>query len=220
MSDGITISLTELLEQTIEKMITRLGGPVFGKIETFDQATDRASVTPLVPLWVDGELVQAPKVPSVPVLWLGSTAHRITWPLPAGSLVELAPLGCDHSQWLTSGTPNAPTTSTRRLSLSDLVAVPFAPSPMASPASAASYDATWAVLWGLWAIGSKAASKAVALHQDEVHKGAPGVDALALWMTQVETFINGLAPGTVAPLSTTFTKVGAVTATATKLKAE
>jgi hypothetical protein len=95
-----------------------------------------------------------------------------------------------------------------------------APSPTSAPPDPSSYSAAAAVLFGMHLVGSSAASKAVGLHGDRVVRlPAPG-DAMSLWMSQVEAAINTLAPGSVLPLSSTFTQVGKITATATKLKAE
>jgi phage gp45-like len=62
----------------------------------------------------------------------------------------------------------------------------------------------------------KTATKALALHQDINHKLA----AMATWMTQVETELNILTPGTVFPLSSTFTAISSINASATKAKGE
>ena len=106
------------------------------------------------------------------------------------------------------------------MSLADLVAVPIYVTPAAIPIDSAGYHSAMAVLYGQWLVGSSAASKAVALHGDQAQ--APTLSSMGVWMGQVETAINALAPGSVAPLSTTFSPAGIaqVSATAVKLKAE
>jgi len=217
--EGTNVSMTELLEQAIEVMLQRVGGPLFGRVDSYTPATARASVVPLVPLWVDGVIVTPPKLHSVPVCWPGTVSHGLHIPLPAGAIVMLVPLGWDHSQWLTSGTPNVPPDSMRRLSLADLVAVPMSAAPMAMPPNPLSHDSTWAVLFGAWAIGGASAVKAAALHGDVV----PPSVALAAWAVLVEQACNVAVPGLFTALNnfaTTVTSTGAITATATKLKAE
>lgn len=155
-SGGTEVPLTDLLEQTIAVALKRMAGPVIGLVDTYDPVAGRISVTPLVPLLVNGALLPAPKLPSVPVEWPsngGSHSYRL--PLIQGSWVKLAPLGHDHTEWLTTGTPNLPPPSERRFSLADLVARPLVPSPLTSPPDPLSYDAanTWAVLFGKHIVG-------------------------------------------------------------------
>lgn len=216
--DGTEVSLTEVLEETMVKALQSMAGPVIGKVDSYDSASARVSITPLVPLLVDGEVVASPKLPSVPVAWPRSSTHAYTFPLGAGSYMELIPLGHDHSRWLVAGTEGQPPSDDRRFSLSDLVALPLAPSPQSAPLDPTSYDSAWAVLFGQHKVGSASASLSVALNKDN----CPADTNMALWMSQVEAFINGLAIGTVAPLSTVFnsTAISTVTASAAKLKAE
>jgi hypothetical protein len=146
---GTEVPLTDLLEQTISVALKRMAGPVMGKVDTYDAATERCSVKPLVPLLVNGELLESPKLPSVPVAWPSNAgSHSYKFPLIKGSLIRLAPMGHDHSEWFTSATPDLKPTSERRFSLADLVAIPLAPSPLASPPDPLSSDASWAVLFG------------------------------------------------------------------------
>lgn len=215
--EGTNVSLTELLEQVLTITLQSMAGPVIGKVDAYDSAKNRVSITPLVPLLVAGEVVPSPKLPSVPVAWPSLGSMSIKFPLAAGAYMELHPLGHDHHSWLTDGAERLPPTNERRFSLSDLVAVPLAPSPLATPPDPTSYDAAWAVLFGQLKVGSSAATKAAALHLDN----CPAVALMATWMAQVETAINTLAPGSVTPLSPTFsgTAIASVIATSTKLMA-
>lgn len=219
--DGTDISLTDLLEQQLEVTLQAMTGPMLGQVDTYDAASARASITPLIPLLVDGEVVPSPKMPSVPVLWPGHGDFRYTWPVAAGAIMQLLPLGHDHSRWMSSGTANIAPTDDRRFSLSDLVALPLAPSPIAAPPSPTSHDPAWAVLYGQHKIGSNAASLAVALDTDQVIRGPwTGGDVMSWWMFQVEVAINTAWPGSINPLSTTFNQVGLIRATSTKIKGE
>jgi hypothetical protein len=220
---GTDVTLTDLLEQQLAKTLQAMAGPMIGRVETYDSVAGRVSVTPLVPLLVDGDLIPAPVLPSVPVMWPSSTTHSDKWPLvdAAGvsnnTLVELVPLGHDHDGWMTTGTPNVQPVTERRFSLADLVAKPLTPSPGATPPNPLSYDATHRVMFGPIKVGDNTAAKPMALNGDTVNKApAPG-GAMSVWMAQVETAINTLAPGSVTPLSTTFTQVGTVTGTGTDL---
>jgi hypothetical protein len=60
-------------------------------------------------------------------------------------------------------------------------------------------------------LGNDGAMKAVVRNLDGVDANTP----LAIWMTQVETFINAIAPGTISPLHPT--TIGAAIASTTKL---
>jgi hypothetical protein len=218
---GTDVTLTDLLEQQLAATLEAMAGPAYGVVETYDPATERASVSPLVPLRVDGDVVASPKLPSVPVVWPRSTTHSDKWPLVDaagvgnGSLVELAPLGHDHSQWMTSGAPNITPTSERRFSLADLVAKPLSPSPLATPPNPLSYDAAYRVLFGQMKFGDNTATKPVGLNLDN----CPAATSMATWMAQVETAINILAPGSITPLSPTFntTAIARLTGTGTDL---
>jgi len=216
--EGTDVSLTELIEDALILAVQAMAGACFGKVDAYDTAKDRVSITPLVPLTVAGEVIAAPKFPEVPVAWPRLGDMSLKFPLLPGAFMRLDVLGHDHSGWVVSGTEGVPPTNERRFSLSDLVAVPLVPSPLSAPPDPTSYDAAWAVLFGQLKVGSSAATKAVALHQDT----CPAAALMATWMGQVETICNGVVPLGVAPLSTTFatTSIATVTATSTKLKAE
>ena len=219
--EGTDVSLTELLEQLLTLTLQAQAGPVYGKVDLYDSAKNRVSITPLVPLLVAGEIVASPKLPEVPVAWPTLGAMSLKFPLLPGAFMQLTPLGHDHSNWLVSASEGVPPTTERRFSLSDLVAVPVTPSPLSTPPGPTSYDAAWAVLFGQLKVGSSAAAKDVALHLDAVNKDAtaPATD-FASWMASIEAIANAGLGGTVVPAATAVTKIGLVQATATKLKAE
>ena len=192
--EGTQVSLTELLEDALVLAVQAMSGQAIGVVDAYNTAetgADRVSITPLVPLLVAGDVVPAVKVPSVPVAWPQLGAMSLKFPLLPGSFMRLSVLGHDHSGWTVSGTVGVPPTNERRFSLSDLVAVPSAPSPLSSPPDPTSYDAAWGVLFGQLKVGSSAATKAAALHLDN----CPAVSLMATWMGQVEAAVNILAPG-------------------------
>lgn len=161
--EGTDVSLTELLEQTLALTLQAMAGPVIGKVDAYDSANNRVSITPIVPLLVAGEVIASPKLPAVPVAWPTLGSMSLKFPLLAGSFMELHPLGHDHGSWMTDGAEDLPPTNERRFSLSDLVAVPLTPSPLATPPGPTSYDSAWAVLFGQLKVGSSAASDFAAL---------------------------------------------------------
>lgn len=221
--DGTEVSLTELLEDALVLAVQAMAGQAIGVVDAYntpETGTDRVSITPLVPLLVAGVVVPAVKLPSVPVAWPQLGGMSLKFPLLPNSFMRLSVLGHDHSGWMVSGSVGVPPTNERRFSLSDLVAVPSAPSPLSSAPDPTSYDAAWGVLFGQLKVGSSAAAKGVALDLDAVNKDAtaPATD-FATWMASIEAIANAGLGGTVVPAAATLTKIGIVQATATKLKA-
>jgi hypothetical protein len=175
---GTDVAPSTVFEQAMAVAVQRMTGAVIGKIETYDPVTQRATVTSLVPILIYKDTsnplndVVDPVItlPQVPVEWpssnnaAGALQHSIKFPLPAGSYVSIEPKGHDHSQWLTSGTPNVTPADSRRFSIADMVVRPLAPVPLATqPANPLSYDAAGAVLFGLWIVGGSDATEFVAL---------------------------------------------------------
>lgn len=152
---GTEVSLTTLLEQVIALALQSMDGPVVGKVNGYNSAKNRANVTPLVPLLVAGEWEPTPTLPEVPVAWPGGPSHSYKFPI-VGGLVQLAPLGHDHSDWTVTGAAGIPAKSERRFSLADLVAYPLAPSPLATPPDPLSFDTVFAVLFGKHTMGADA----------------------------------------------------------------
>lgn len=162
---GTDVSLTDLLLQAMQQAMESQNGPMLGQVNTYDPATRRANVTPLVPLYVEpgDEPLPPPAIPHVLVVWPEGPSHAITWPLGAGATVILEPLGHDHTAWITSGTANQPSRTRRRFALADVVAVPLAARPNTNPPPVTSYDSAWGVLFGQWAAGGSDATDFVAL---------------------------------------------------------
>jgi hypothetical protein len=223
MQDGAGGSLTtdptlrDLLDAHCEAYFAKYHAPILGRVQTYDPATQLADVEPLVILRAEGlDLTRAPILRGVPVAFPGGAGLSITWPLEPGNPLELIPQDADFGAYWASGVVGRLPTSKRRFSLSDCVAIPVASRSQVSPLPALAWALDGIVHLGLTYLGGSDASLMVALDTDQVPKNS----LMGTWMTQVEGFINGLVPGTVTPLSTTFTSIGNVQATSTKAKAK
>lgn len=195
-------------------------GPALAKVESYDQDTQRATVKMVNQPWTGDTLVEVDVQQDVPVQWPGGGDGSLTFPLAAGDVGQLTPQATDISSWSASGTIDQGAPTKRKFSLSDVVFAPRVTS-RAAPLPSAAYAAGATVLRGSDVrLGDSTADKLVARDMDQVHKTNAPPDLLAAWMAQVETAINTLAPGSISPLSTTFTQVGTVQATATKVKAK
>lgn len=231
MSGGTDVGASTPFEQAMGLAVKRMTGATIGKVGAYDPATERATVTSLVPILVDDEGTVDPVVTiyDVPVEWpqthnaAGALVHSVKFPLPVGSFVSLEPKGHDHSQWFTTG-KSVPPKDSRRFSIADIVARPWSPVPLSTaPVDTESYDAVFAVLGGAWCVGGNAAStKAVTLQGDPVDKhSVPPAAGFAEWCQAMETAVNGLiAPGVIAPPISGITQIGNARASATKLKAK
>lgn len=216
MSDRTTDpTLRELLDAHSEAWFAGYHAPILGRVQTYTPATQLADVEPLVLLRVEGvALEKSPILRGVPVAFPGGSVTSYTWPLNQGDPVELIPQDADFGAYWASGTIAQLPESNRRMSLSDCIAVPVASRSQVSPLPATAWAADGGVLSGLHYVGGSDAVLFAAIDTDQVQKNT----LMGTWMTQVETVINSVAPGSVVPLSTTFTSIGNVQATATKLK--
>lgn len=121
-------TLAGLLDGFIEDHLERLHTWLPGRVESYDDATGRATVQPLIKrAYVDetGErqVERLPSIPGVPVVFPGSGGRRIKWDVLAGDVVIL--LFCEASidRWLALGREVDPADD-RRHSLSDAIAIP------------------------------------------------------------------------------------------------
>ncbi len=189
--EGTDVSLTALLEDALILAVQAMAGQAIGKIDTYDSAADRVSITPMVPLLVAGEMVPAKKQPSVAVAWPQLGGMSLKFPLLPGAFMRLSVLGHDHSGWMVSGTEGVVPVFDRRFSLSDLVAVPSAPSPLSSPPDPTAYDAAWGVLFGQLKVGSSAATDFAAL----ASKVLTELNTLQTWANSHTHIIGLVQPG-------------------------
>ncbi len=222
------MSETEV-EPTLEDLIRRVAigegekqhGMLPAKVTVYNAAKQTCDAKPIVLIVIEGQARPLPVLRDIPIRYPAGSNWSLVGPLAPGDLVWLQPAGADISGWESSNAADALPVRQVRNSLSDLIAVPGGASP-AAPLPATQYSSAGPVLFGQTAVflGDSGATKVVALDTDTVHKSNAPPDSLAVWMTQVETAVNILAPGAITPLSTTFTQVGTITSTATKVKAK
>lgn len=158
-------------------------------------------------------LLQPIQLTGVPVVWPSAAAGKLTIPLVAGDTGELHVHDRSISAWLLAGAPVDPVLACTHW-LKDST---FHPGlrPTASPTTV---DPTATVLDGALAVKiGAAATLAAARTTDAVAASA----ALTTWALQVETYINGLVPGSITPLFATFAATMATIAGgSTKVKVE
>ncbi len=99
-----------------------------GQIESFDPATQRASVQPLVRQAYQNEAEERvterlPIIHDVPVVFPGTSGGRITFPIFRGDVVLLVFTDCSLDRWLAMGDEVDPQDD-RRNSVSDCIAFP------------------------------------------------------------------------------------------------
>jgi hypothetical protein len=117
-------------------------------VTAWHQAGQTVDAQPVVQLYSDGALIQAPVLRHVPVAFPGSILGGLTYPVKEGGFCELVPQEADCSTWFSSGSFGLPPPSERRLSLSDVVAWPLAPRPANGPLPSTAIAANGPVLWG------------------------------------------------------------------------
>lgn len=187
------------------------------KVNTVAGVVRSVDAAPLIRAVINGEPVALPTAFDVPIAWQASNGgtSAITFPLSEGDTGRIQPAGGDISAWMASGTKQASDMEQGSLDLSDSVFTPDI-RPFVALLQAGAFSTTDIVLSGPVQVGSSAASAKVGLNNDP----CPYASAMATWMTQVETFINGLVPLTVNPLSGTFgsTAIANLKATSTKLR--
>lgn len=99
-----------------------------GRIESYDPATQKANVQPLI---MDGVTLDdgargaeaLPVVTDVPVIFPGAGAYRLTFPVAAGDIVLLVFASSSLDRWLVRGGMVDPEDD-RRHNVSDAVAIP------------------------------------------------------------------------------------------------
>jgi hypothetical protein len=95
-----------------------------GQIDSYDPSSGKATVQPLLrEKYADGDVVEPPPIPNVPVVFPRTAAASITLPIARGDGVLL--LFCQRSMdtWLSSGGVANPD-DIRMHSLSDAIAIP------------------------------------------------------------------------------------------------
>jgi hypothetical protein len=194
--------------------------PLPAKVLAYDRVKQMADCQVLVKVPVDNELTDPPPVHGAQVLWLSGGTWSIVGDLVPGDVGWLVPPGADTSRWARFGTERSAEVTPDAKSLADAFFIPGS-RPASAPLPAAAYKAAALVIAAeALLLGSSAATKPIALHLDDVNKDAtnPGFD-FASWMASVETVAQA-GGGVVSPSSNLISKIGAVQASSTKVKAE
>ncbi len=204
----------------IEDWFEQKHGPMPARVEVF-KPPNLVDVQPVLQVFQQDEWRTLPVLRGITVAFPEGGGNSITYGLKKGDVVELMPQGWDLSLWISQAvTVQAPgATRRRRLTLGDIIAHPTFPRPVTLPMLGTAFAADGSmVLVGSPALllGGSDAIKALALDGDVVAYAS----TLATWMGQVETAINILAPGSITPLSPTFTAGGNGTVTASALGAK
>jgi hypothetical protein len=168
MVDTLTedVDLNQLLELSFGAQFQQFHAPIQARVNSYSTSPARVDAQPLVFLPVEGNttVLPAPMMRSVPVAFQGGSLTAYTFPLTPGvDTVSLIPQDADIGAFIASGSVNQQPQSTRRFSLSDVIAVPNALRPGNAPLPAAAFAADGGVLWGLHYGGSGLATDFAAM---------------------------------------------------------
>lgn len=116
--------LSEALRALKENILSQIKVSLPGQIESYDFATQKASVKPLVGTrFLDGQDLPMPVIDGVPVVWPSSGGASLTMPVRRGDTVELIFSGKSLDRWLAQGGEVIPDDN-RKHNISDCVAIP------------------------------------------------------------------------------------------------
>lgn len=121
-------TLAEAIRRALEARASEICTAIPARVESYDAATQRASVQPLIRRAFEDETGarQAERLPiisDVPVVFPGAGAYAITFPVAKGDTVLLVFSQASIDKWLTSGKDVDPGDD-RRHSLNDAIAIP------------------------------------------------------------------------------------------------
>jgi hypothetical protein len=130
VSDGLPISMPEVLDASARTLQARIHTHLPGKVVSYDPVTNTANVQPMVKGALfdrEGErsFEELPTIPSVPVLWPRAGGFVVRLPLEAGDGVLLCFSEASLAEWRTTGQLSEPTDA-RRHSLGHAFAIPGA----------------------------------------------------------------------------------------------
>ncbi len=129
--DNTEPTLEELLTGVAELVARRsLGGWLPGRVESYDAATGRANVQPLLlePRETEAggrETRRLPVINDVPVGMLGAGGMRVRFPVSKGDTVVLLFCARSSDKWKKLGGELDPDDDERHHSLSDAIAIPL-----------------------------------------------------------------------------------------------
>ena len=116
-----------IISAAISQTVSGVRVALPGRVESYDPSTQRATVQPLI---MDGHIDEdderqaerLPVVSDVPVMFPGSGAYRVTWPVTIGDTVLLVFSSSSLDLWLARGGEVDPQDD-RRHNISDAVAI-------------------------------------------------------------------------------------------------
>ena len=118
------MSIEKITEQVIENRLANLHTCIPGHFESYDAATQKASVKPLLKReFKDGESLEYPVINAVPVVWPGTKEGILSFPINKGDGCLLIFSERSIDSWLSSGGIVSPG-DRRKHSLSDAIAIP------------------------------------------------------------------------------------------------
>lgn len=117
-------SATYSLRRAVEAVTNQIHTALPGRIESYDHEKQKADVKPLLKrVYKDGEVLDVPVVPSVPVVFPRGNSSSLTFPLKKGDGVLLVFAERSLDKWLSEGGIVAPD-DPRKFDLTDAVAIP------------------------------------------------------------------------------------------------
>lgn len=124
----MTPTFLEVLEQFTSNKLKGVNVALPGRVVSYDASKLRADVQPLIKRAYENEEGERatesfPIVPSVPVVFPGAGAYRITFPVAAGDTVLLVFASSSLDVWLSEGGEVDPLDD-RRHATSDAIAIP------------------------------------------------------------------------------------------------
>ena len=118
--------IVEVLERHIDSILEGLHTAIPGRIESYDKATRKATVKPLVRLRMKtGPLVDIPPISEIPIMLPSSKAFSMDFDLVAGDSVLIICTEVAIGNWLQNTTGEiADPEDSSRFNLTDAVAIP------------------------------------------------------------------------------------------------
>jgi hypothetical protein len=125
MSSGFNESdVGRAVIELVESLMADIHTCMPGKVEAYDYASQKATVTPLLRrAFLDGSQVAHEPIPGVPVIFPSSSVASMTFPIKAGDTILLVFSEKSLERWLPAG-GTADTTVNRHHSLGDAIAIP------------------------------------------------------------------------------------------------
>lgn len=125
---SVTYSLADVLDGFVERRLRNVNTAIPGRVESYDATTQKANVQPLIKQAYTDEsgyrvAEDLPVIPGVPVVFPGSGAYTITFPVAKGDTVLLIFSQASLDKWRKSGGKVDPGDDSHH-DLSDAIAIP------------------------------------------------------------------------------------------------